>query len=217
LEIGPGTGQATISLAKRGYDIVAVELGQNLARIARKNLKRCPHVRILTGAYEDVDLPAKHFELAYCATALHWVRAEHRFIKTHALLQAGAYFAIFKGAQISDGLGDLFFHASQPIYRKYWPREASGQSYEIKKLEDIRPEEYDKELFRHIHFQCFPTVVFHTADRYCRLLNTESDKLALPLQKRDAFLSEIKKLINDEFGGGISKCYANPLTILKAL
>jgi protein-L-isoaspartate O-methyltransferase len=35
LEIGPGTGQATVPLAERGCRIVAVELGPQLAAVAR--------------------------------------------------------------------------------------------------------------------------------------------------------------------------------------
>ena len=40
LEIGPGTGQATLSLAERGCRVVAVELGPDLDAVARRNLAR---------------------------------------------------------------------------------------------------------------------------------------------------------------------------------
>ncbi|MBA3794479.1 MAG: methyltransferase domain-containing protein, partial [Rubrobacter sp.] len=36
LEIGCGTGQATVPLARRGYEILCVELGENLAAVARR-------------------------------------------------------------------------------------------------------------------------------------------------------------------------------------
>ncbi len=38
LELGCGTGQATVPLAKRGFEVVAVELGAGLADVARRNL-----------------------------------------------------------------------------------------------------------------------------------------------------------------------------------
>jgi 16S rRNA A1518/A1519 N6-dimethyltransferase RsmA/KsgA/DIM1 with predicted DNA glycosylase/AP lyase activity len=38
LEVGCGTGQATVPFARRGYRILCVELGENLAAVARKNL-----------------------------------------------------------------------------------------------------------------------------------------------------------------------------------
>ena len=57
LEIGPGTGQATVALAERGYRVVAVELGAQLAAVARRNLARFPSVEVVTAAFEDWPLP----------------------------------------------------------------------------------------------------------------------------------------------------------------
>src|SRR3712207_9472293 len=44
LEIGCGTGQATVPLAERGCEVVAVELGPQMAAVARRNLARFPAV-----------------------------------------------------------------------------------------------------------------------------------------------------------------------------
>ena len=40
LEIGCGTGRATVPLARIGFGILGVELGENLAAIARRNSRR---------------------------------------------------------------------------------------------------------------------------------------------------------------------------------
>lgn len=53
LEIGCGTGQATVPLAQRSYRILCVELGENLAAVARKNLAAYPWTEVRTGAFED--------------------------------------------------------------------------------------------------------------------------------------------------------------------
>ena len=42
LELGCGTGQATIPLAERGCRIVALELGRGMAALARKKLGAFP-------------------------------------------------------------------------------------------------------------------------------------------------------------------------------
>ena len=57
LEIGCGTGQATVALAERGYRIVAVELGPDMATVARRNLARFDSVEVVTAAFEDWPLP----------------------------------------------------------------------------------------------------------------------------------------------------------------
>lgn len=55
LEIGCGTGQATLPLAERGFSILAVELGANLAEVARRKLAPFPDVEIVTSSFEDWD------------------------------------------------------------------------------------------------------------------------------------------------------------------
>src|SRR5919108_4449878 len=73
LEIGPGTGQATVPLAERGCKIVAVELGEGLAAVARRNLARFPEVQVVTAAFEDWPLPAEPFDVVLAATSFHWI------------------------------------------------------------------------------------------------------------------------------------------------
>ena len=53
LEIGCGTGQATVPLARLGCQIVAVELGAELAELARRNLAAFPDVEVVTAAFES--------------------------------------------------------------------------------------------------------------------------------------------------------------------
>jgi 16S rRNA A1518/A1519 N6-dimethyltransferase RsmA/KsgA/DIM1 with predicted DNA glycosylase/AP lyase activity len=55
LEIGCGTGQITRPLAARGYDIVAIELGEQLARVARENLANYPRVQVIGQAFGNME------------------------------------------------------------------------------------------------------------------------------------------------------------------
>jgi 16S rRNA A1518/A1519 N6-dimethyltransferase RsmA/KsgA/DIM1 with predicted DNA glycosylase/AP lyase activity len=73
LEIGCGTGQATLPLARRGYRVLCVELGENLAAVARRNLKPYPRVEVRTADFEGFPLPEGAFDLAVSATAFHWL------------------------------------------------------------------------------------------------------------------------------------------------
>ncbi|HEX2741111.1 MAG TPA: class I SAM-dependent methyltransferase, partial [Rubrobacter sp.] len=61
LEIGCGTGQATVPFARRGYHVVCIELGENMAALARRNLKGHPQVR--TGDFEQMPLQERAFDL----------------------------------------------------------------------------------------------------------------------------------------------------------
>ncbi len=51
LEIGCGTGQATVPFARRGYRILCIELGENMAAVTRHNLEGYPQAEVRTGAF----------------------------------------------------------------------------------------------------------------------------------------------------------------------
>jgi cyclopropane fatty-acyl-phospholipid synthase-like methyltransferase len=46
LEVGSGTGKATFPLARRGFHILGIELGENLAALARAKLADYPQAQI---------------------------------------------------------------------------------------------------------------------------------------------------------------------------
>src|SRR4051794_37957712 len=73
LELGCGTGQATVPLARRGYEIVAVELGAGLADVAREKLEGFPSVHVVTAAFEAWPLPVEPFDAVVAATSFHWI------------------------------------------------------------------------------------------------------------------------------------------------
>lgn len=72
----------------------------------------------MTGAFEDVIFPSESFDLVYAATAFHWITPNVRFSKPYNLLKVNGHLAIIHTNHISDEVGDEFFFASQPIYKK---------------------------------------------------------------------------------------------------
>lgn len=54
VEIGCGTGQATMPLARRGFQIRCVELGEGLAAVARRNLASFPAVEVICAPFETL-------------------------------------------------------------------------------------------------------------------------------------------------------------------
>ena len=93
LEVGPGTGQATVPLAERGCRIVAVELGEDLAAVARRRLARFPAVQVVTAAFEDWPPPAEPFDLVLAATVFHWIDPAVRVTKAADALRPGGALA----------------------------------------------------------------------------------------------------------------------------
>src|SRR5882724_8335849 len=164
LEIGPGTGQATEPLAKRGYNIVAVELGANLAAVARESLKNYPNVQVITGAFEDAEFSTESFDLVYSATAFHWIRPEVRFAKPYDLLKPGGHLAVIHTNHVSDEKGDEFFYATQPMYEKYTSN--YDPNLRLPLTRDLRPPQIDETLFVPVFFEAFPLIISYNSKEY---------------------------------------------------
>lgn len=213
LEIGPGTGQATVPLAEKGYHIVGIELGEHLAVVARHELSRYTNAQILTGDFEEAEFEPHSFDLVYSATAFHWIKPEVRFTRTHDLLVPDGHLAIIHTNHLPHRAKDKFHIESQPIYDRYWPPKTSTPAASC----TIQPSEFDHTLFRQVHFQTFPMTIRYSAQQYADLLNTYSPILTLPAEKRQSFLNEMRDLINYKFDGQHDKDFAMSLTVLQTI
>jgi SAM-dependent methyltransferase len=72
LEIGPGTGKATVALAWRGATVVAVEPDAGMAAVARRVAAGLP-VEVVLGRFEDHQVVAGSFDVVAAAQSWHWV------------------------------------------------------------------------------------------------------------------------------------------------
>jgi SAM-dependent methyltransferase len=215
LEIGPGTGQATKSLAEKGFDITAIELGATLAEVARHELRDHKNVRIITDAFEKAILPEASFDLVFAATSFHWIDPAIKFSKTHALLKHKGHLAIIHTHHTSDEQGDVFYKASQPIYEHY--NLAKGEEPEPPKAKDLRPDDLDPRLFRLVHFQVFSVVITYSAKSFVQLLGTYSNHLAAGMDVQQTLFNDMEHLINDKFQGYVEKHFSMALTVAKKM
>lgn len=95
LEVGCGTGKATVGFAARGLAIVALDPGPAMIAEARASLADRPNVRFAQGTFEDWTAEGAPFALIAAAQAWHWVPPEVGFPKAAALLAPGGTLAIF--------------------------------------------------------------------------------------------------------------------------
>lgn len=217
LEIGPGTGQATLPMAERGYDITAIELGEQLATVAKDELKYNQNVEIITGAFEEIELSEESFDLVYSATAFHWIDPAVKFNKSHKLLKQDGHLAIIRTCHIITVDTQIFFEATQSIYKKYTDIAEKAAKSRVLDIVDIKPDILDEELFRPVFFKVFPMQIVYSTEKYIKLLNTFSETIAMQEEERSSFLNEMDELIENEFNGNITEQYGIPLTIGKKL
>lgn len=86
LEIGPGTGQATMRFAERGFAVRCVELGEKLAARLREKTQAY-RVAVDVAPFEAWEAPdGLHPRMIYCATAFHWLDPAVAYPKCYGLL-----------------------------------------------------------------------------------------------------------------------------------
>ncbi|HEY2791543.1 MAG TPA: class I SAM-dependent methyltransferase, partial [Micromonosporaceae bacterium] len=201
LEIGCGTGQATVALAERGYRIVAVELGAQMATVARRNLARFDSVEVITAAFEDWPLPGEPFDVVFSATAFHWVDPAVRVSKSADALRPGGVLATVGTEHIAGG-SEAFFIAVQDCYERFDPATPTGLRQQS--ASDIPHD--DQELassgrFGSAQFHRYERELSYTTAEYRDLLLTYSGHRALPAAQRHGLLNCIAGLIDGTHGG----------------
>ena len=211
LEIGCGTGQATLPFAERGYRITCVELGAELATLARRKLVDYPHVAVRVGAFETEPLPDATYDLIISGTAFHWVAPESYPNLARVLRPQGAV-ALFWNKHIAGAVDGGFFDLAQAVYRQYAPEMIRAEKAPTAAdLPDESAALAATGLFGAFTVRRYPWVARYDAKSYLNLLATYPDHYTLPPDRRQRLYQGIAALIDGEFGGEIAKQY---LTVL---
>lgn len=213
LEIGSGTGRATEPLARRGSEVVGVELGPNLARIACEKLSRFPRVTIVNANFENwVDPSARSFDIIFAATSWHWIDPTMRYQLAARALRPGGTLAFTTGTHAFPHDVDPFFVEIQNAYRTIgmpwpgdWPPPPPDQ------LPDSRAEIEASGLFENVRTQRYLWTEQYDADSHIALMQTASDHRLLEKKKNEWLFSEMRRLITARPGGRVTK---HQLTIL---
>jgi SAM-dependent methyltransferase len=218
LEIGPGTGQATLPLAERGCQVVAVELGPDLAAAARRKLARFPAVEVITAAFEDWPLPAEPFDLVLAATAFHWIDPAVRVVKAADALRPGGWLATITTSHIAGGDAS-FFARAQTCYERWDPETPPG-GVALQPAADIpqASDELDRSRrFGPARFRRYEWELPYTTATYLDLLRTYSGHRDLDPEARSGLLGCIADLIDSRHGGRITKRYLTELRVASTI
>jgi SAM-dependent methyltransferase len=203
LEIGSGTGKATLPFARRGYEIVCVEPGENLANVARHNLHDWPNVDWEIATFQDCQANPAEFDLVISAQAFHWVPRPAGYFKVVEVLKPSGHMAIFWNMQlVKDG---PVFDELERVYRERAPELDDGLDAE----QVIRQREQEIRqcgCFSSLEVCRFPWTRRYDTRQYLGLLNTFSDHLRMSEAQR-AYLFEGVAEVLDGHGGVLDKPY----------
>lgn len=213
VEVGPGTGIATRALLERGARVVAVELGPRLAEFLRSSLGGEGALSVLNSPFEEALLDEGSFDAVFAATAYHWVEESQQIERPHRLLRSRGLLAVIDLIQVGSPSDGGYFDRVQPIY------EAFGNLHH-----DRTPPGYDaaeppmaprlraSRLFGDVRVHRIPWDQRYTSEQYRDLLLTYSGTRAMAAEARADMVDQLVSVIDDEFGGSITRPLVATLT-----
>ena len=215
LEIGCGTGQATLPFARRGYSILCLDIGPDLLAIAANKHQGYPHIHFKNVSFEEWPLEPGRFDLVYSATAFHWIPIEVGYPKAALALKPGGALAIFLNEHPRPYHG--FFAEVQSVYDRHVPEW---------RLRDDRPATDIKVraqadairaigLFASVESYNYSWMHTYTTSEYLSLLNTYSDHRNLGEIRRLKLFQAIGDLIEQRYGGKVEKPYLSVLHLAR--
>ncbi|MET7759227.1 class I SAM-dependent methyltransferase [Streptomyces sp. NPDC005389] len=215
LEIGCGTGQATLPLAGRGFRITAIEAGPSMAAVARRNLDGVPEVEVVTADFESWPLPDDSFDVVFAATAFHWIDPAVRMTKAAEALRPGGALAVVRTQHVNGGTEEFFVEV-QRCYERFDPDTTPGTR--PPEAADVDGSDHAGEVarcgaFGPTAFRRYEQDLTYTTAEYLELLQTYSGHRALPEAARNGLLACVAGLIDGRYDGRVTKRYLIELAV----
>lgn len=201
LEIGTGTGQATLPFLQRDCRVTGVELGDKLAAFVAEKYKDYPNFSVLQADFMHCPLEENQYDLIFSATAFHWLPQEEAYARIMKLLKKGGTVALFWNHPFPNREDDPSNVASRNVYDRFRPSNKKIAEFGEKDC-DVRRQALQKAGFGRVESRLYRRVRTLSGDEYIHLLNTYSDHRALEKNLKEQFEIEMKKAI-DEVGGSI--------------
>ena len=211
VEVGPGTGKATVGLVRRGYAVTGVELSPDLAEVARRN---APAAEIVVAEFEHWQPEPAGFDAIVATAAYHWIDPEHRYAKPLALLRPGGALAVVHGQHVLPAGGDPVWAEMQEDYDAVVPHPDNAPPPPPEEIADEWGDEFRAAgVFDRVEARRHLQHLVYTADEYIDVLGTFSDNLALPAAQRDELFDRIHSRIAARPGGTVTKDFLLTLTV----
>jgi ubiquinone/menaquinone biosynthesis C-methylase UbiE len=193
LEIGAGSGIATVELAKPGCKIIGIEPGVNLVTIAKQKTKGYPQVEIIETMFEEFATNEK-FDVVLALTSFHWISEYEKYKKVFDLLSDnGSFVLVWNSFFQSDSSAAKEINT---IYQEILPdvypsSETNVNTSVLNKLNSREKEIHESDLFYIQFLRKYVTVCNYDADTYPKLLNTFPKIIKTDQKRRQEFLNRV--------------------------
>jgi SAM-dependent methyltransferase len=220
LEVGAGTGKATVLLAERGVAIDAVEPSSGMAAALRAKVCNEPNVNVIEAEFESLEPPQRPYDLLFSGQAWHWIDPATRYVHARGALRSGGVLAAFWNRDEWDR--NPLHDELDRVYRTFAPELSdAGRPQTGGRRDSADPDLWAAEIaeavgLRDPDVHSHPWEAVYTAREYTELLATHSDHALLPDHRRKQLLEAIAAAI-DGAGGELRLDYMTRLCVARAV
>jgi len=185
LEIGAGTGKATVDLVGPDRKVTCLEPSPEMARVLRA--KDLAGVRVVESTFETFGTADDTFDLIVAAQAWHWVDRSTAYDRAYRVLRPGGALALMWNIP-SDRYSEF-----EDVYARHAPHLLAEQDQRIKRRDS---HEWGEDMavagFVEIDGLTHEWTVDLGPAEYRALYGTYSDHMMLPASTRQALLEELE-------------------------
>ena len=189
LDVGCGTGKATTLFAQRNFQVLGIDIGEELIALARRNTSKFPNVSYQVSSFEDVDLQPQSFNLIVSAQAWHWLDPAKAYEKAHNLLKNQGQIALFWKIQEYDKLE--FLQELKKLYLKHCPRYHNPKAI-LTAAEELSSNPFFCDFEKKEYF----VDINYNREKYAQLVSTMSWVIALEEDAKERFNEELSDLLS---------------------
>jgi ubiquinone/menaquinone biosynthesis C-methylase UbiE len=206
LEVGCGPGTATVSLAKMGFSIVALEPNLAACTIARQNSNIYSNIEIINSNFEEWD-PDRSFDVLVAATSWHWVAPESKHSKAALALKTGGSLILLWNTAMQPPTH--IFEKLSGIFNQYIPTLAKykDRDTQLSEARIFGEAATASLLFSRLIEEHRTIEVEYPIEDYLSLLTTYSPCIALSPEQRHDLLSKLRQVLEQTCGAQIPLSY----------
>jgi SAM-dependent methyltransferase len=229
LEVGCGPGVATEEMMSRGWSVLAVDPGAQLAEVAHSKFGD-DRFTVEVSTFDDWDPRGRHFDLVFSATAYHWVAPEVRWNKAAQVWNDGGYLALATNEVDDRGTFHDFTVATRDLRQGYGVGDEEGAMTMGRMRTLVKESGGDigvlwealsrqgtdvlaGEFFSAPDVRLYTWSATYSTSEALGLLATYSRFLVLEPSRRSTLLERLATVIDNDFAGRLTRHYVTVLAM----
>jgi len=195
LDVGCGSGQATLPFAERGYNTVGLDISKELLTIAKEKCSPFKKAKFKLSSFENAKFNKNSFDLITSGLAWHWVKPEGRYQKAHNILTDNGTLAFFWSYQ-QNGKSTIVKEVGK-VLDKYGLKGAGPVGSRMKDYANFTYNELrEKPLFSNIEKRKYSIPTPFSREKYIGLVLTYSWVLKLPQNEQKQLKEDLTRVLN---------------------